>query len=90
MGEFRKLIKQNSYQKGICPTLVGRKTLGSLLCVSTDLNTDGLTLYKMMTSVYSPILRSVRHFLIAGVCHVVGHMDKWLIIYLILNHKAEA
>ena len=44
--------------KGYKPNPGRTQTLGSLLCVGTDLNSDGLTLYKRMTSVYSPILRS--------------------------------
>jgi len=37
MREFRRLISK-------IPTLVRHKTLGSLLCVGIDLNSDGLIL----------------------------------------------
>ena len=74
MREFRKaIIAKYIPNKGYKPNPGRTQTLGSLLCVGTDLNTDGLTLYKRMTSVYSPNLKSVWHFLIAGVCHGMGH-----------------
>ena len=58
MREFRNAkIAKYVPNKGYKPNPGWTQTLGSLLCVGTDLNSDGLTLYKRMTSVYSPILR---------------------------------